>query len=81
MNRLASVIILLSGTGMVFFTKYAHLDKVYIKEGQTVTQGEVIGTMGNTGLSTGPHLHYEVRIGSQVVDPERYLNIKNRLGN
>jgi murein DD-endopeptidase MepM/ murein hydrolase activator NlpD len=63
-----------------FFTKYAHMDKSYIKEGQTVTQGQVIGRMGNTGLSTGPHLHYEVRIGSQVVDPERYLNIKNRLG-
>ena len=64
-----------------FFTKYAHLDKVYVKEGQNVTQGEVVGAMGNTGLSTGPHLHYEVRIGSQVVDPERYLNIKNKLGN
>ena len=64
-----------------FFTKYAHMNKPYVKEGQTVTQGQVIGTMGNTGLSTGPHLHYEVRIGSQVVDPERYLNIKNRLGN
>ena len=64
-----------------FFTKYAHLDKVEVVEGQNVTQGQVIGRMGNTGLSTGPHLHYEVRIGSQVVDPERYLNIKNRLGN
>ena len=63
-----------------FFTKYAHLDKVYVKEGETVSQGQVIGTMGNTGLSTAPHLHYEVRIGSQVVDPERYLNIKSRPG-
>lgn len=61
-----------------FFTKYAHMDKIYVKEGETVTQGQVIGTVGNTGLSTGPHLHYEVRIGSQVVDPERYLNIKNK---
>ncbi len=63
-----------------FFTKYAHMDKVYVKEGETVSQGQVIGLMGNTGLSTAPHLHYEVRIGSQVVDPERYLNIKNRPG-
>ena len=63
-----------------FFTKYAHMDKVYVKEGETVNQGQVIGTMGNTGLSTASHLHYEVRIGSQVVDPERYLNIKNRPG-
>ena len=63
-----------------FFTKYAHLDKIYVKEGETVNQGQVIGTMGNTGLSTAPHLHYEVRIGSQVVDPERYLNIRSRPG-
>ncbi len=63
-----------------FFTKYAHMDKVYVREGETVSQGQVVGTMGNTGLSTAPHLHYEVRIGSQVVDPERYLNIKNRPG-
>ena len=63
-----------------FFTKYAHMDKVYAREGETVSQGQVIGTMGNTGLSTAPHLHYEVRIGSQVVDPERYLNIKSRPG-
>lgn len=63
-----------------FFTKYAHMDKVYVREGENVSQGQVIGTMGNTGLSTAPHLHYEVRIGSQVVDPERYLNIKNRPG-
>ena len=57
-----------------FFTRYAHMDQVYVKEGQNVQQGEVIGTLGNTGLSTGPHLHYEVRIGSQVVDPQRYLD-------
>ena len=63
-----------------FFTKYAHLDRIYVREGETVSQGQVIGTMGNTGLSTAPHLHYEVRIGSQVVDPERYLNIRNRPG-
>lgn len=63
-----------------FFTKYAHMDKVYVREGETVNQGQVVGTLGNTGLSTAPHLHYEVRIGSQVVDPERYLNIKSGHG-
>ncbi|MCQ2603791.1 MAG: M23 family metallopeptidase [Spirochaetia bacterium] len=63
-----------------FYTKYAHLDKVYVKEGQSVLQGNLIGTMGSSGLSTGPHLHYEVRIGSQVVDPQRYLNLGNRSG-
>ena len=60
-----------------FYTRYAHLDKVYVKEGQNVEQGEVIGLLGNTGLSTGPHLHYEVRIGSQVVDPQRYLDFNS----
>jgi len=63
-----------------FFTKYAHLDNVYVREGEIVRQGQTIGTMGNTGLSTAPHLHYEVRIGSQVVDPERFLNMRNRSG-
>jgi murein DD-endopeptidase MepM/ murein hydrolase activator NlpD len=64
-----------------FYTKYAHLQTVTVKEGELVSQGQKIGTLGNTGLSTGPHLHYEVRIGSQVVDPERYLNIKSSLRN
>jgi len=58
-----------------FYTKYAHLQRTYVKSGQEVAQGDVIGTMGNTGLSTGPHLHYEVRIGSQVVDPLKYINM------
>ncbi len=62
-----------------FATKYAHLDNVYVEEGDEVTQGQKIGTMGNTGLSTGPHLHFEVRIGSQVVDPERFLNVQSDL--
>lgn len=60
-----------------FSTKYAHLSKVFVNEGDTVTQGQRIGTMGNTGLSTGQHLHFEVRIGSQVVDPLRFLNVKS----
>jgi murein DD-endopeptidase MepM/ murein hydrolase activator NlpD len=64
-----------------FYTKYAHLQKVQVSRGQEVHQGQVIGTMGNTGLSTGPHLHYEVRIGSEVVDPAKYLNISNNVAN
>lgn len=58
-----------------FDTKYAHLQHVYVKEGQEVKQGDVIGTMGNSGLSDGPHLHYEVRIGSQVLDPAKFISM------
>ena len=58
------------------YTRYAHLNSVRVKKGQTVEQGEVIGTIGNTGKSTGPHLHYEVHIGSDVVDPAKYINIE-----
>ena len=61
-----------------FITKYAHLNDVYVDEGDIVTQGQVVGAMGSTGLSTGPHLHFEVRIGSQVVDPEKFLNVRKR---
>ena len=61
-----------------FYTKYAHLQRIYVTAGQEVSQGDVIGTMGNTGLSTGPHLHYEVRIGAQVVDPTKYLNMTDK---
>jgi murein DD-endopeptidase MepM/ murein hydrolase activator NlpD len=61
-----------------FLTKYAHMNDVYVDEGDIVTQGQVVGAMGNTGLSTGPHLHFEVRIGSQVVDPEKFLNVRKR---
>ena len=60
-----------------FTTKYGHMSRIIVNEGDTVTQGQRIGTMGNTGLSTGQHLHFEVRIGSQVVDPLRFLNVKS----
>lgn len=58
-----------------FYTMYGHMQRYLVKEGQTVTQGERIGLMGSTGLSTGPHVHYEIRVGTDVVDPMSYLNI------
>ena len=58
------------------YTRYAHMDTVRVKKGEVVTQRQVIGTIGSTGISTGPHLHYEVHIGSDVVDPAKYVNIK-----
>ncbi len=58
------------------YTRYAHLSSSRVRKGDTVSQRQVIGNIGNTGISTGPHLHYEVHIGSDVVDPAKYVNIK-----
>lgn len=56
-----------------FETWYAHLDSFDVQENQKVSVGEIIGKSGNTGLSTGPHLHYEVRHNGKNVDPMNYL--------
>lgn len=58
------------------YTRYAHMNTITVKKGQQVSQHQVIGTIGNSGLTTGPHLHYEVHVGSDVVDPAKYINSK-----
>ncbi len=58
------------------YTRYAHLSSARVSKGDSVMQRQVIGTIGDTGLTTGPHLHYEVHIGSDVVDPLKYINLK-----
>ncbi|AQS47910.1 MULTISPECIES: M23 family metallopeptidase [Thioclava] len=54
-------------------TRYGHLNKFHVKVGQKVSQGEWIADMGNTGHSTGPHLHYEVRLGGKPINPMTFI--------
>jgi murein DD-endopeptidase MepM/ murein hydrolase activator NlpD len=58
--------------GYGYKTIYAHLHQINVDKGDKVSRGEVIGTLGNTGRSTGPHLHYEVRKNNRPVDPFNY---------
>jgi murein DD-endopeptidase MepM/ murein hydrolase activator NlpD len=54
-------------------TRFAHLSGYNVVEGQFVHKGELIGFVGSTGRSTGPHLHYEVRVAGEAVDPRPYM--------
>jgi murein DD-endopeptidase MepM/ murein hydrolase activator NlpD len=60
-------------------TRYGHLSQIDVKVGDAIRIGQVVGRMGSTGRSTGPHLHYETRIEGEAVDPQRFLNAGAKL--
>ena len=62
--------------GNGFQTKYAHLNKIYVKKGDRLEINDTVGEVGSTGRSTGPHLHYEVLYKGVNVDPLPFLKAK-----
>lgn len=65
------------GNGLV--TRYGHLSAIEVNAGQKVEPGDIVGRIGTTGRSTGPHLHYEVRVSGEASDPMRYLHAGEQL--
>jgi murein DD-endopeptidase MepM/ murein hydrolase activator NlpD len=72
LNLRGNMIIIDHGGGL--FSGYAHLSSFAVAEGQTVAAGDVIGAVGNTGLSTGSHLHWEMSVGGILVDGLRFAD-------
>jgi len=65
------VIVVRHASGLT--SHYGHCDSLAVSIGQLVKPGDVLGTVGSTGLSTGPHLHFEIRKNGKPQDPEKYL--------
>lgn len=70
-NVYGNMIILSHGNGIE--TVYGHCSKVIVKPGETIKKGDVIGKIGSTGRSTGPHLHFELRVNGKAIDPSKYI--------
>ncbi len=69
------IVILEHGNG--YISKYAHLHNYHVKKGDFVTRGQTIGLVGNTGRSTGPHLHYEIAFNGKSVNPSKFMKVAN----
>jgi murein DD-endopeptidase MepM/ murein hydrolase activator NlpD len=54
---------------------YAHLSKILVEKGEKVSKGQLVGLAGSTGLSTGPHLHYELKYKRKPISPMKFLNL------
>lgn len=61
-----------------FSTRYAHCSEIYVSRGEKVYQGKIVGLVGSTGVSTGPHLHFEVRKYGNAVNPSNYIGVQYR---
>ncbi len=72
-NGFGNYVILRHGNG--YETVFGHMSKRLVKEGVQVQRGQVLGLLGNTGRSTGPHLHYEVRYNKKPINPNKYLSV------
>ncbi|WP_254434750.1 M23 family metallopeptidase [Magnetospirillum sp. UT-4] len=71
-DRYGNTVEIAHGAGIV--SRYAHLSRIKVRDGQRVTRSTVIGLVGNTGRSTGPHLHYEVRVSDAPKDPVKFIS-------
>ncbi|MCY7366180.1 MAG: M23 family metallopeptidase, partial [Frankiaceae bacterium] len=71
-----TLVVISHGTvgGRDLSSAYAHMGRISVRAGQLVTRGQPVGSIGNEGNSTGPHLHFEVRLGGEPVDPLRYVS-------
>jgi murein DD-endopeptidase MepM/ murein hydrolase activator NlpD len=65
------------GNGLT--TRYAHMSRIYVSEGDQVTPGMEVGAVGSTGRSTGPHLHYEVRKDGAALDPATFIRAGRKI--